>query len=90
MDAASGANLSSPSTPLVARGLRLTGAATSLSVQDSGQANPDGGFRFVEGTDGGSYVFNLSTKGLAPGRYTLSVYAGGDRSFFYTLYFEVK
>jgi hypothetical protein len=90
VDASSGANVSSSSTPLAARGLRLVGAATSLSVQDAGQANPDGGFRFAEGTDGGSYVFNLSTKGLAPGRYTLSVYAGGDRSFFHTVYFEVK
>jgi autotransporter-associated beta strand protein len=90
VDASTGANLSSSSTPLVARGLRLTGAATALSVQDAGNANPDNGFRFVAATDGGSYVYNLSTKGLAAGHYVMSLYAGGDRSFFYTLEFEVK
>ena len=42
------------------------------------------------GGTGGGYIFNLSTKGLAAGQYVLSLYVGGDRSFFYTVKFEVK
>jgi hypothetical protein len=42
------------------------------------------------GGSGGGYIFNLSTKGLAPGQYVLSFYVGSERSFFYTVKFEVK
>jgi hypothetical protein len=36
------------------------------------------------------YIFNLSTRELAAGRYVLSFYAGSDHSFFYTVEFEVR
>ncbi len=84
-------NLSSASTPLTARDLRLLGGNTPAPVVDSGNANPDSTFRYVStlgGTDG--YIFNLGTKGLAPGQYVLSFYVGSERSFFYTVKFEVK
>jgi hypothetical protein len=81
-------NISSPSTVLTARNLRLIGANTTSSVIDSGNANPDSNFRYDASL--GGYIFNLSTRGLAAGRYVLSFYAGSDHSFFYTVEFEVR
>ena len=72
------------------RGVRLTGSPASASVQDAGQSNPDYDFRFVGAPDGGSYIYNLSTKGLPAGHYVLSVFAGEDRSFFHTISFDIK
>lgn len=85
---ASGANISSAATQLTARGLRMIGGNTTSAVIDSGNANPDSNFRYDSSL--GGYIFNLSTRGLAAGRYVLSFYAGGDRSFFYSLEFEVR
>lgn len=85
----SNANVSSSITVLTARSLKLIGGTTSVPVIDSGNANPDNNFRY-DSTLGGRYIFNLSTKGLAPGRYSLSFYAGNNHSFFYTVKFEVK
>jgi hypothetical protein len=87
---ASGQNVSSASLAVTARGVRLNGAPASASAQDSGQANPDYGFRFVAATDGGSYIYNLSTRGLDPGQYVLSIYVGNDHSFFHTVTFDVR
>ncbi len=47
---------------------------TSGTLEDSGNANPDGDFRY----DGGGYIFNLSPKGLAGGTYALKFTAGND------------
>jgi DNA-binding beta-propeller fold protein YncE len=90
LSASSNANLSSSSTVLTARSLKLLGGNTSLNVADSGNSNPDDNFRYLNGPDGGSYIFNLSTRGLQAGSYALSFYVGNDRSFFYTVKFEVK
>jgi hypothetical protein len=89
---ASNANLSSSSTSLVTRDLRLMSGNTLAPVEDSGNANPDYTFRYDAslGGAGGGYIFNLSTKGLASGQYVLSFYVGSERSFFYTVKFEVK
>ena len=89
---ASNANLSSANTSLVTRDLRLIGGNSFAPVEDSGNANPDHTFRYdpTLGGAGGGYIFNLSTKGLAPGQYVLSFYVGSERSFFYTVKFEVK
>lgn len=81
-----GANVSSPTTQVRARNLVRLGTNTTSSVNDAGNANPDLNFRY--GSSG--YIFNLSTKGLASGQYVLSFYVGNDRSFFYTVKFEVK
>jgi|SRR6266404_6604905 len=88
----SNTNLSSSSTALVTRDLRLMNGNTSAPVVDSGNANPDYTFRYDStlGATGGGYIFNLSTKGLSAGQYLLSFYVGTDRSFFYTVKFEVK
>ncbi len=84
----SDANISSPSTPLTARSLRLIGGNTTSTVADSGNSNPDANFRYDSSLHG--YIFNLSTRDLSAGRYVLSFYSGTDRSFFYTVEFEVK
>lgn len=81
-----GANVSSAATALKARNLVRLGTSTTSAVMDAGNANPDLNFRY----DGGSYIFNLKTTGLAPGSYALSFYVGSDRAFFYTVKFEVK
>lgn len=85
-------NVSSSGTSLVVRDLRLTSGNTTAPVVDAGNANPDFNFRYDStlGGLGGGYIFNLSTKGLASGQYLLSFYFGNDRSFFYTVKFEVK
>lgn len=89
---ASNANMSSSSTSLVTRDLRLMSGNTMAPVEDAGNANPDYTFRYDStlGGTGGGYIFNLSTKGLASGQYVLSFYVGAERSFFYTVKFEVK
>ena len=57
---------------------------TALAVDggapaDSGTANPGNTFRFEADLGGsGGYVYNLSTRGLAPGRHTLTLQAAGD------------
>ena len=89
---ASNSNISSSATALVARDLRLMSGNTSAPVVDSGSSNPDYTFRYdaTLGGTGGGYIFNLSTKDLVPGQYVLSFYVGNDRSFFYTVKFEVR
>ena len=81
-----GANVSSQATQVKARNLVRLGTGTTSTVIDAGNANPDLNFRYI----GGSYVFNLNTTGLTPGAYALSFYVGSDRSFFYTVKFEIK
>ena len=89
---ASNSNLSSSSTSLVTRDLSRVSGNSLAPVADSGNANPDYTFRYdpTLGGTGGGYIFNLSTKSLASGQYVLSFYVGSDRSFFYTVKFEVK
>jgi hypothetical protein len=48
----------------------------SATPDDTGSANPDNDFRF----DSGSYIFNLSTKGLASGTYGFTFTVTGDSS----------
>lgn len=81
-------NISSTSIPLTVKNLIRVGANSTSPVIDAGQANADGTFRYDERLRG--YIFNLSTKGLQPGRWVLSFYAGLDRSFEYLISFEVK
>lgn len=75
---------------MTARSVKRLSDSTALTANDSGSANPDGNFRYLGEKAGGSYIFNLSTKGLQAGSYALSFYVGSDRSFFYTVKFELK
>jgi hypothetical protein len=74
---ATGANLSASSVVVTA--VSLTNQATSASapVNDAGNANPGGTFRF-DPSLGPGYIFNLKTTGLAPGTYRLEIRATND------------
>lgn len=83
-----GTNVSASALPLKARNLVWLGSNTTSTVIDAGNANPDLNFRYDSGLRG--YIFNLKTTGLKAGSYALSFYVGTERSFFYTVKFEVK
>ena len=74
---ASGVNVSSSGVAVTAAGIvRESALDTTLTIESAGSANPDGHFRYD--ADLGGYIFNLSTKGLSPGVYSLSFTAGSD------------
>src|SRR5215467_13036084 len=84
-------NISSPNLVVQARNLRLLSTNVSGPAVSSGSANPDNNFRFDStiGTSGG-YIYNLSTKGLTQGVYSLSFYVGADHTFLYDVTLEIK
>ena len=79
-------NISSANLVLTTRSLRRIGNNTTMSVTSPGNSNPDNNFVY----NSGNYRYNLKTTGLQTGKYVLSFYAGSDRTFFYTVEFEVK
>jgi hypothetical protein len=83
----SGKNYSSASTVLTATGLALIGGSGNFAAEDSGNANPDGNFRYDPTING--YVFNLSTKGLAAGTYALQFTVQGDATT-HTVQFQLR
>lgn len=85
-----GNNLSSSALALHATGIVQASSSISGAVQDAGNANPDNDFRFDStlGSTGG-YIFNLSTKGLTTGAYSLNFTITGDQSV-YAAPFQVK
>lgn len=80
-----GSNVSSASIAVTAVQLVQTSTNATFDVQDSGNANPDGNFRF----DGTGYIFNLSTKGLATGTWQLVFTVAGD-SVQHSVTFQVR
>ena len=73
---ASGANVSASSIAVTATGLTRVSDASSGAVADAGNANPNAGFRYDPTLAG--YIYNLSTKELAPGTYRVTFKAGSD------------
>ncbi len=71
---ANGRNISSRSLQVKAIGLSPSG-----TLNDSGKSNPGNLFRLDDGT----YLFNLSTKGLAAGAYTLDFTVGNDPTVYH-------
>jgi microsomal dipeptidase-like Zn-dependent dipeptidase len=71
---AAGANLSRPDTAVVATSVLMVSTQTSGPVEDPGNSNPDGNFRY----DSGGYQFNLKTTGLAAGTWELRFRIAGD------------
>lgn len=69
-----GVNVSSASLVLRAVSLVKTTDESAVAIADSGNANPDSGFRYDSSLAG--YIFNLSTRGLSPGTYVLTVEVG--------------
>jgi hypothetical protein len=82
---AAGFNASAPDVVVTATGLaRISNMAPGIPA-DSGDANPDGNFRYDEGR----YIFNLSTKGLPTGTYRLDFRCGPDPTI-HTVRFQVR
>ncbi|HLH30181.1 MAG TPA: choice-of-anchor Q domain-containing protein [Terriglobia bacterium] len=85
-----GNDLSSPSITVHAASVTQTATSLSAPAQASGNANSGNDFRFdpTLGTTGG-YIFNLSTKGLGTGTYSLNFSVTGDSSP-YAVPFQVR
>jgi uncharacterized repeat protein (TIGR01451 family) len=76
---AAGANVSASMLVVTALQLVKLSDATTATVEDTGNANPDGNFRYDPAVGGtGGYIFNLSTAGLTTGTYALVWSATGD------------
>ncbi|HEX8292999.1 MAG TPA: hypothetical protein VF570_14670, partial [Pyrinomonadaceae bacterium] len=73
---AGGANVSSPGLVVKAVGTTRVSAEAAGVLADAGSSNPDDDFRYDAGL--GGYVYNLKTKGYAPGTYALTFRVGGD------------
>jgi microsomal dipeptidase-like Zn-dependent dipeptidase len=73
---AGGANLSQPGLAVVATSVLMLSSNTSGTLDDAGDANPDGNFRYDASLPG--YIFNLKTTGLAPGTWELRFRIAGD------------
>lgn len=84
---ASGGNLSSPDITVTALSTFHVSSNTTGEVMDTGNANPDGNFRYD--ADLAGYIFNLSTTGLVSGTYQLNLKAGSDTQT-HSVQFQVK
>jgi hypothetical protein len=84
---ANGLNVSSASIVLTALQVTMTGAPTGTVAEAPGNANPDNNFRYDAASN--TYQYNLSTKGLTSGAYTLSFTAGSDPTL-HTVSFQVR
>jgi hypothetical protein len=82
---AAGVNVSSEATTLTVQQLVRVSDEAASQAADSGQANPDFGFRFADG----AYMYNLSTKGLTVGTYELRFTAGSEATV-YSVRFAVR
>jgi hypothetical protein len=87
---AAGADLSSSGVVLNATAITQT-AVVSGTVEDAGNANPDGNFRYdVTLGPSGGYIFNLKTSGLATGTYNLTFTVAGASDAHYSVQFGVR
>lgn len=84
----SGSNLSSADLAVTATGLvKQDGTASTALAEDTGNANPDGGFRYDPELEG--YAYNLSTKGLSRGTWELRFTVTGDPNT-YAIRFDIR
>lgn len=83
-----GVNISSPALVLTATGLvKKDNSSVTAVIDDAGNANADSAFRFDESLQG--YVFNLSTKNMAPGTWQGQFQVSGYPST-YTVEFDLR
>jgi hypothetical protein len=84
------ANVSASGIAVTANGVTHTSTATSGPVEDAGAANPDSDFRYdpAIGVTGG-YIYNLATKTLTTGGYTLNFTVGANPTI-YAIPFQVQ
>jgi hypothetical protein len=92
---ATGGNLSAAGIVVHAISVQQISGSISGLLDDAGNANPDFDFRFDAGLGGtGGYIYNLSTRSLATGTWTLSFTvqdnAGSTSTQTYTTTFQVK
>jgi hypothetical protein len=59
--------------------VKAIGITPTAPLDDAGHANPGNLFRF----DDGSYIFDLSTKNIAAGAYTLDFTIGNDPTIYH-------
>jgi hypothetical protein len=81
-------NVSSPAITVQTVNLTQTSTSAPTDVLDSGNANPDSDFRFDSTLPG--YIFNLSTKNLTAGTWTLSFTVNGQSDASYFVTFDVR
>jgi len=82
-----GSNMSMADIVLNATRLTKKDNSASSTVEDSGNANPDSNFRFDPALSG--YVFNLSTKGLSTGTWSISFTVKND-PIMHSVEFDVR
>jgi len=76
---ADAANVSAPDVIVHASGLTKLDNSASGDLADTSNANPDNDFRFDAALGGnGGYIYNLGTRGLSTGTWTLQFTASGD------------
>ena len=73
---AAGRNVSAAGIIVTAAGLTKLDGTASVEVEDAGNANPDGDFRYDATLAG--YSYNLGTAGLTTGTWRLSFTVAGD------------
>jgi hypothetical protein len=71
-----GVNASDLAVTVTAAQMTLKGTSGTIPIADAGASNPGSTFRFDPQLAG--YIFTLSTRGLRPGVYQLSLRATGD------------
>jgi hypothetical protein len=81
------------SAAIVVAAVSLSPVATSVLLPIDSTQNPnsaDANFRFASDlVSGGGYIFNLSTSGLSPGTYKLTIRAGAD-PLTHDLFFQLR
>jgi hypothetical protein len=91
---ASGQNVSSSSTVVMATGIVKADASASGATEDSGNANPDFNFRWDSSlqANGGGYIYNLSTKPAiySTGTWKMTFTVDGVASAAYVVQFDIK
>ena len=86
-----GDNVSSPSTIVHATETRMVDGSPSTVTTDSGNANPDGDFRYsADLGPGGGYIFNKATKDLISGTWEVRFTVDEDGQPGYVLPFDVR
>jgi hypothetical protein len=84
---ASGANVSSSSLAVTALGIVKKDSVPDGPLQDTGNANPDFGFRYDASL--GGYLYNVKTSGLSAGTYAVP-FKVGSSSQVYEARFNVR
>lgn len=87
---ATGSNVSAPTITVHAMELTRVDTSASSTVEESG-ASPSDDFRYSADLNvSGGYIFNLSTRGLETGTWTLTLSVDGAQHSTYVVSFDVR